>query len=50
MLGVLVRVEPDVVFARARAYGSKDPLWWSNLAATYATLETPDGGRSGFQR
>lgn len=35
-------IDPDLAFARARAYGSKDPFWWSNLGATYATLERPD--------
>lgn len=34
--------DPELNFARARAYGSRDPLWWSNLAAVYATRQPPD--------
>jgi len=33
---------PHLPFARARAYRSTDPLWWTNLGAVYATSKPPD--------
>jgi hypothetical protein len=35
-------IDPELNLARARAYGSRDPFWWSNLAAVYATRHPPD--------
>jgi TPR repeat protein len=36
------QADPDLAYARARAYGSSDPFWWSNLGAAYATCRRPD--------
>lgn len=35
-----------LAYARRQAYGSRDPFWWCNLGATYATRVPPDLVRS----
>ena len=35
------QLDPELTYARKRAYRSLDPFWWSNLAAVYATRERP---------
>lgn len=35
-----------LAYARRQAYGSRDPFWWCNLGAAYATCDPPDLVRS----
>lgn len=39
-------MHPRLQYARRRAYRSDDPMWWSNLAAVYATQRPPELARA----